>query len=192
MARKVRALRTALASPSLLKYTNTSLPARSHSPARSAHQLRSASGVGTRVQVVLIGAVQPHVGKVCGGAQQARQVRAAHHAIRSSVVLQQREDLLARPAVMPEFHRDPDPPRNLPEEIGKPGVIAGVRGASWTSSTARLPPSSCQPAAMRASQASGAYSLRPRVRPRGALTDSQKPSGSRCRQPQNAAGRGHR
>jgi hypothetical protein len=43
-ARRVRALRTAFASPSLLKYTNTSWPARSHSPIRLAHQRRSASG----------------------------------------------------------------------------------------------------------------------------------------------------
>jgi Luciferase-like monooxygenase len=43
-ARRVRALRTAFASASLLKYTNTPCPARSHSPIRSAHQHRSASG----------------------------------------------------------------------------------------------------------------------------------------------------
>lgn len=44
IARRVRALRTAFASASLLKYTYTSWPARSHSPILIAHQRRSASG----------------------------------------------------------------------------------------------------------------------------------------------------
>jgi hypothetical protein len=43
---------------------------------------------------------------------------------------------------------------------------------------------------MRSSQLSGPYSLRAWVRPRGALSESRKPSGRRCRQPTNAAGPG--
>ena len=43
MARSVRALRTALAPPSLLKYASTSMPRRSHSRMRSAHQARLSS-----------------------------------------------------------------------------------------------------------------------------------------------------
>lgn len=42
-ALRVRALRTALASPSLLKYTKTSFPSASHSRIRSAHHRRSVS-----------------------------------------------------------------------------------------------------------------------------------------------------
>jgi len=40
---RVRAFRTAFASPSLLKYANTSLPAAFHSCIRSAHHVRSVS-----------------------------------------------------------------------------------------------------------------------------------------------------
>lgn len=65
-------------------------------------------------------------------------------------------------------------------------------GASWTNSTARLLPSSCQPAPMRCIHASGAYSLRPWVSPRGALTDKRKLSGNFRRQLVNAAGPGQR
>jgi hypothetical protein len=65
-------------------------------------------------------------------------------------------------------------------------------GPSWTSRTARLSPSSCQPAAMCSTQSPGSRSLRAWVRPRGALTDMRKPSGSCSRQARNVAGRGQR
>ena len=68
----------------------------------------------------------------------------------------------------------------------------GWDGGSWTSSTARLSPSSCQPSPSRGIHSSGRYSFRACVRPRGAFTDSRNPSGSRRRQPANADGRGQR
>jgi hypothetical protein len=46
-------------------------------------------GVGTGVQVVMIRAVQPQVDEIRGGAQHARQVRPAHHAVRGPVRFQQ-------------------------------------------------------------------------------------------------------
>jgi hypothetical protein len=78
------------------------------------------------------------------------------------------------------------------EVLAKPASSRGSEGGSWTSSTARLSPGSCQPAVMRCSHVSGAYSLRAWVRPRGALTDSRKQSGNLSRQLLNAAGRGQR
>ena len=50
----------------------------------------------------------------------------------------------------------------------------GCEGGSWTSSTARLPPSSCQPSPIRCSHVSGAYSLRAWVSPRGGLDGQAK------------------
>ena len=76
------------------------------------------------MQVIMVRAVHPHVDEICSSAQHARQVRAAHHAIRGLVVCQQRESLLAVPAVMPELDRHPNPVGNQPEEIRQPGVIA--------------------------------------------------------------------
>ena len=85
-------------------------------------------GVGTAVQVMMIRAVHPDVDQIGGSAQRARQVRPAHHAIRGPVRLQQREDLLAMPAAVPELHRHPHPARDQPEDIRQPGIITRQRG----------------------------------------------------------------
>lgn len=75
----------------------------------------------------MVRAVHPHVGEIRGDAQDARQGRAAHHAIRGPVCLEQREDLLIMPARVTELHRDPDPAGNLPEKIIQPRVITCLR-----------------------------------------------------------------
>jgi hypothetical protein len=72
----------------------------------------------------MVRAVQPQVGEVRGGAQDAGQARAAHHAVPGAIRGQQREDVLTVPAGMPELHRDPHPVRDQPKETGQPGVIA--------------------------------------------------------------------
>jgi uncharacterized protein YndB with AHSA1/START domain len=95
-------------------------------PVRPPHQVGVL--VGARVEVIMIRAVQPEVDEVGGGPQDARQVRAAHNAVGGAVRGEQREDVLAVPAGVPEFHRDPDPGREQPEEIGQPGVVALVSG----------------------------------------------------------------
>jgi hypothetical protein len=76
----------------------------------------------------MIRAVHPQVDQIGGGTQQARQVRPAHHAVRGPVLFQQREDLFAMPAGMPELHCHPHPAGDQPEEIGEPGIIARLGG----------------------------------------------------------------
>jgi hypothetical protein len=76
---------------------------------------------------MMVRAVHPHVAEIRGDAQDARQVRAAHHAIRGPVCLEQREDLLVMPARVAELHRDPDPAGNQPQKIIQPRVITYLR-----------------------------------------------------------------
>jgi ABC-2 type transport system ATP-binding protein len=85
-------------------------------------------GVRAGVQVIVIRAVHPHVHEIGSGAQHARQVRPAHHAIRRPVFCQQRESRFAVPATVSELHRHPNPFRDQPQEICQPSVIARLRG----------------------------------------------------------------
>jgi hypothetical protein len=143
--------------------------------------------------VLAVRAVHPDVDEVGGGTQQARQAGAAHHAVSGVVRGEQREDLLAVPAQVPELDRDAYPVRDPREEVAEPGVVAGLGGRQLHE---QHRPASVQfvPARRDALQPglSGASSLRAWVRPRGALTESRKPSGRRRRQLANAAGAGQR
>ena len=141
----------------------------------------------------MVGAVQPHVDERRGGPQHARQAGAAHHAVRRAVPLQQREHRVVVPAGVAELDRDPHPARQLAEEVVQPGVVALVRGVQLDQQHA-APVAQLVPARGRsaATHASGAYSRLAWVSPRGALTDSANPAGSRRRQPRTSPSRGQR
>ena len=96
--RRVAAFRTALPPPSLLKYAKTSLPAVPPlaDPVRPPAQV--VVRVGAAVQVVVVRAVQPDVDERGGGAQDAGQTGAAHHAVRRAVPFQQGVDVVRRPS----------------------------------------------------------------------------------------------
>jgi hypothetical protein len=67
--------------------------------------------VGPGIEVVVVRPVQAQVDEGCGGFQNARQVRAAHDAVRGTVVGQQGIHVRVVPARVPEFDGYPDPSR---------------------------------------------------------------------------------
>ena len=76
----------------------------------------------------MVGAVQPHVDERRGRAQHARQVRAAHHARRGAVALEQREDVVGLPRRVAQLDGHAHPVGQRAEEPVQPGVVALLVG----------------------------------------------------------------
>ena len=84
--------------------------------------------VRSAVQVMLVGAVQPHIHEAGCRPEDTRQSGAAHHTVAGTVLLQQLKHRLLMPAGVPELDGDVEPGGHLGEEVLQPRV---VNGSCW-------------------------------------------------------------
>jgi hypothetical protein len=79
--------------------------------------------VGARIQPFTVRSVQTYVHEVSRRSEDARQVRAAHDAIRGSMFLQHREHGFVMPAHVPELKGDAQGCGHTLQELGKAHLI---------------------------------------------------------------------